>query len=235
MNTNFSLSRIKLLLRADWIEHKKSFLLSMGVLLLIWLFLLFVGEVSKTNTQAACFFIGGLIMLNNFFRHAGQKVHKQKNRYYTLPASTVEKYTTLLLEGCIYIITYVSLYFFGLMACMLYVPESIFIALSSFFNHNGSESGLLLFLSLVFLSYLTFRKHALLIAIAGLVAYTGLFVGVFARLVLENTITWPNYFNSSFIPDTFRFLSDYYTLVMLISTLIVMYIGYLKLKEKELR
>ena len=174
MDTNFSLYRIKLLLRADWIEHKYSFLSGIGILLLAWLLLLFVGGVSNTNTQFACFFLGGMFVLDKFFRHAGQKVHTRMNRYHTLPASTMEKYATLLLEGGIYIVTYVGIFYLGLMAAVLYDPEYTIVSLPEFFTHNGTESGLFLVLSLGFLSYMTFRKYALLIIIAGLFACLGL-------------------------------------------------------------
>lgn len=237
MHTDFSLHRIRLLLKADWIEHRKSFLFGMGGLLIIWLFILFIIKIKTQDIapQAACFIIGGLITFIYFCRHAGRKVHTSMNIYYTLPASSLEKYTTLLLEGAMYFVTYIILFYAGLLLWKLIHPEALLLSLPKTFTTNGTESGVLLFTALIFLSYMTFKKHAFLIAITGIAAFLGLLLGVFVRLMVKIADIYKNYFNSSFLFDTFDFMASWFAPVMLFSTLVVMYVAYLKLKEKELR
>lgn len=237
MNTTFSIHRILLLLKADWIEHKKSFLFSMGVLLIVWLFIIFVGELSPKDItpQAAIFVFGGLITFTYYCRHVGRKIHKSPNLYLTIPASTPEKYATLLLEGLIYFLTYICLFYFGILLWKLTVPKGLIMSLKDVFMHNGNESGLFFLTALIFLSYLTFRKHAFLIAIGGIVAYIGIIGGILVKLTIRAADHYQMYFESSFLHDTVQFLSDFYMPAMLIATVVVMYVGYLKLKEKELR
>lgn len=235
MNINFSLKRIQLLLKADWTVYKNSFLFSMGVLLLAWFFILFVITSNfKIADQGGCFAMGGIIVFIIFCRHAGRKVHKTMSRYYTLPASTAEKYVSLLLEGLVLALCYFAIFYGGLLAKKLAMPALDVITPAEFFTHNGSESGLLMVSSLIFLSYMTFRKHAFLIAITGLMAYVGLFMGAIVqtfRYISLNTMP----LGSSFMYDTFRVIGDYYFPVMLVSFLAIMYVAYLKLKEKESR
>ena len=104
MNNKISLQRIKLLLRADWIEHKSQAVFAIGAFLvaLIVFFLLTLGDTTmKEFTRKQYFFYGiGLFCYFIYFcRYAGKKVHSSKGLYLTLPANTIEKFVTLLVEG----------------------------------------------------------------------------------------------------------------------------------------
>ncbi|MDH6304297.1 hypothetical protein M2459_001029 [Parabacteroides sp. PF5-5] len=237
MDTNFSLHRILLLLKADWIEHRKNYLFSMGALLLVWLFIIFILKLKTTDVgqQAAVFVFGGLVTFLFYCRHVGNKVHKSISRYYTLPASTLEKYLTLLIEGCIFFITYLVIFYSGLLVWKLITPEAPIITLKDITFKNGSESGIFFLTSLIFLSYMTFRKHAFLIAIAGLATYIAVFAGFYVRILKAIHDNNQGFFKSSFLFDSFEFGATLYTPLMILFSVIMLCIGYLKLKEKELR
>ncbi|MDR1180386.1 MAG: hypothetical protein LBL13_00185, partial [Bacteroidales bacterium] len=92
MDTYFNLNRISYLLRADWIEHKKSLLLSLGGVLLVWIVMLYFSGSDNTKAQRLSFFLGGLITFIYYCRFISKKIHRPKGIYYTLPASNQEKY-----------------------------------------------------------------------------------------------------------------------------------------------
>ncbi len=241
MNTNFSFHRIRLLLKADWIEHKKNFLVSMGVLLLAWLFILFITNVSGNDvkSQLAILGLGGFITLIYYCKHINRKIYKGKGQFFITPASQPEKYTLLLLEGLVYFLTLYIIFCFGLIIKALFVSNYTFMGfseyISAFLNTNGSELGIFFFSSLIFLSYITFQKHALFIAFAGIFAYISLFAYILFKFFSGITDAFQDYHESSYIFDAFQTIAAYYKPVMIISTLVILVVGYFKLKEKELR
>jgi hypothetical protein len=219
MNTNYNLRRILLVLRADWMEYKKNFLITMGVLFLVWMLLLFTVHINKASgSQPGFWVIGMLVVLVSFCQHAGRKIHRQRERFLMLPASTGEKYTALLLEGLAYFVGFQIVFWLGFLIWKPFIA-SFPIPSLSYIDANGSESAVFFIASLLFFSHLTFRKHASLIMVGGLVAYVLLFVTLAIYIV----------------GGTLDFLRSYFTPAMIVSTLVVMYASYLKLKEKELR
>ncbi|MDR1938322.1 MAG: hypothetical protein LBQ73_07480 [Tannerellaceae bacterium] len=233
MNTNYNFRRIQLILRADWMEYKKNYLLGMGVLFLVWMLLLFLVYLSEKpdGSPAGFWGIGMLVALVSFCQHAGRKMHRQKGNFLMLPANTGEKYTALLLEGLAYFAGFQIVFWVGFWIWKPFIPE-LSIPLNA--NFNGLASALLFHSSLLFLSYMTFRKHAFLIMTGGLAVYMLLFATLAARIAAGSDLSHAH-FESFYLYDAFVFLSNCFTPVMLVSTLVVMYVSYLKLKEKELR
>lgn len=237
MDTYFSFNRIKYLLQADWIEHKKNLLLSLGGVSLVWISILyFVGLGSvKTNFQGAFFYIGGFITFIYYCYFISKKIHQPKGLYYTLPASNQEKYFALLLEGLLFFVVFALIFWLGLFIFKLFAPSFTMINISQLY-HGISHIGLLLFVSsIIFLSHITFRKLALLISFAGIALYVLLFAGVSMKIITMTTDIFEPYFISSFAYDAFGIMKQLFTPVLLIATIVVLYVGYLKLKEKELR
>ncbi|MDR1645652.1 MAG: hypothetical protein LBS05_07520 [Tannerellaceae bacterium] len=232
MNTNYDLKRIALLLRADWMEYRKGYLLSMGVLFLVWMLGLFFeyrgGHLIPVG--GGFWSIGMMIVFILFCQHAGRKMHRSKGIYLLLPASKEEKYTALLLEALAYFVGFQILFWGGILIWKPFMPVHFYPA----GNANGSEAGTIFLSALLFLSYMSFRKHAFLIVVGGMTAFA--FVFVFAVLVLSELIHLTDaIYYMSYLPDTLLFLGDCYTPVMVISALVTMYVAYLKLKEKEER
>jgi hypothetical protein len=226
------------MLQADWIEHKKGLLFSLGLLFFIWTLILwallrFGGGVS-VDTQHVVFFCTCFGALIAFCKFAGQKVFRSKGLYYTLPAGNGEKYFTLLLEGLIYFIAFNLVFWSVLYLCKLFAPGFEVIPFHST-AFNDADSLTVFLASLFFLSYLSFRKRPALIALGGIFGYFCL-----SALLLIKCISWmatstDPYFAVSSVGDTQGLLSVGFRSVMLVSALVVMYVAYLKLKERELR
>ena len=99
---------------------------------------------------------------------------------------------------------------------------------------NGSEAGIFLVSALWLLSYMSFRKYALHIVTAGIAAYLLLFI-LAVWSVFDGAEILKDHFKPSYLDDTLVFLSTWFPQAMIFSALVVMYVAYLKLKEKEKR
>ncbi len=231
MNTTSSLQRIKLLLQSDWVEHKKTFLLGMGVLLIIWLLILFWGKAQNPGSQVAMYIIGGFITFIYYCRHIGYKIHRSGSIYYTLPVSNLEKYSTLLIEGLIYFISFLIIFWSGLFLRKLFEPYSSIIHIEEFYDKTHGIGILLFNMSLIFLSYIVFKKHAFLIAIAFIGAYSFILSAITTKFIVNSL----DMFQNGNVPDSLTFIVKCINPICIIAILVVIYIGYLKLKGKEIR
>ncbi|MDR2117947.1 MAG: hypothetical protein LBP25_00210 [Tannerellaceae bacterium] len=244
MNVNYNFHRIMLLLRADWMEYKKSYLLSVGVLFAVWMLYIFVGYANGGSIDAGVMFwhIGMFVSLLLFCRHAGRKMHRPKGAYLLIPAGNGEKYTALLLESLVYFAGFQIVFWIGLLLWKAFAPGLDIPSLSQVYYifipnaeaANGSEAAIFFLSALLFLAYMSFRKHALLILTGGMVAYIALFL-LIAWNVFDGIHIGDGSFHLSYLYYAIAFLADCYPAAMLISALVVMYVAYLKLKEKELR
>jgi hypothetical protein len=232
MDTYFNLNRIGCLLRADWIEHRKSLLLCLGGVALVWIALLYFNEPYNANTslQKAFFFIGGFVTFIYYCRFTGKKIHQPKGLYYTLPAGNEEKYFTLLLEGFLFFLAFAGIFWSGLLLFSLFTPDFSMIGLSELYQDATLISLLLLLSSVIFLSYITFRKFALLIGVTGIVLYVSVYAGIWIKILDHRS-----YLSLLFTNWEAGVAKQAGTQVLLVAAIVVLYIGYLKLKEKELR
>lgn len=243
MNDKISLQRIKLLLRADWIEHRTqvSFVIGSFLAAFIVFFLITLqGDATTRDFIRKQYFFYGLGLFGYFVyycRYVGTKVHTPKGLFLTLPANTMEKFSALLLEGFILIAVFHLLLWLALYGVSLIMPNYSVI---SFFDIMGTFKmtlPIIAFLSsLLFLSYITFRKHAFPAAI---LAYTLLLGGtlfMIKELVVEALGSQKGVFTEMTpMYYTVNFLIRYHAITFVAATLGILYIAYLKLKEKELR
>jgi hypothetical protein len=238
MNTYFNLNRIGYLLRADWIEHKKNLLLSLGGVSLVWitnLYFIWYGY-TEADSQKVFLYIGELVTFIYYCRFISKKVHQPKGLYYTLPASNQEKYLVLLLEGLLFFLVFTGIFCLGLFLFKFFVPD--FPVISLFELYDGYISirpipiaFLLCLSSIIVLSHITFRKHASLIGLAGVALYVLLFIGVSWEV---GTMIANDAYNT-IVNEAFNFMIPLFEPALLVTTVVVLYIGYLKLQEKELR
>lgn len=241
MNQIFSLQRIGWLLRKDWIESKRSIGYAVvAFLVIIFPFLWITTHAERESNQVAFYILGLLGSFIYFCKQAGKKIHFAKGIYLTLPASTEEKYFILLLEGALTLLVYNGLFGISIHVWSLIDPEFYPVPASAIYRSIQGGGISILFASLIFLSYLTFKKHALAIAIAGIGAGVGILLGLVAWLVKmeinrEGMRETGWLLNPDALSSTMNFLTGHVNGAMGIFSLIVLYIAYLKLKEKESR
>lgn len=239
MNTNFNLQRIGLLLRKDWIEHKKGLLfivlITVGTLLLLY----FTAGYNNKVFHPFSFYVFGLLAtLIGFCRYVNRIIHHAKGIYLALPASNPEKYAAILIEGVLFFLTFQVLFWTALGI------GSLFVTIQPISFHDIAVnwkqfSFLSLITSLIFLSYVTFRKYALGVVIGGFLAFIGLLTGSSYLLIKSGwgmeavTKFFQNL--SDMNPAATQFALNSFISLIYISTLAIMYIAYLKLKRKEQR
>lgn len=241
MKNQLNPQRIKYLLQADWIENKTKFLYLMGAYMAA--FLIFIVAVINSDTaifrseQLQGFYIlGGLGTFIYYCHYAGNKIHFPKGVYMTLPASTLEKFLSILTTGIIIALIYILLIHITTFTVILIAQENVSIewekinALLQFLLPIAS-----FVLSLFFLSYMTFSKHAFLIAVCGsaMMMIAGILLArFFINGMSQNPETTTE---QSPLISMFKFIWLYYGRILIIAVTIILYVAYLKLKEKELR
>lgn len=242
MKNQLSLQRIKYLLLADWMENKTKFLYLMGAymaaLLIFIVSVINSGTVIFRSEQLQGFYIlGGLGTFIYYCNYAGKKVHFPKGVYMTLPASTLEKFLSILTVGSIIALIYILLVHIITFTTIIIAQENIAIEWQKISDLLPFFLPIALFMSsLFFLSYITFSKHAFLIAICGsammMIAGT-----LLARFLLNGMLFFDPATITAESPlmNMFKFIWLYYGRILIIATIVILYVAYLKLKEKELR
>ena len=244
MKNTINLNRIKLLLRADWIEHDKKILFHIGAIIagiLIYYFLVVTdsesGEISAKSQQLA-FIFGTIGTLIYYCRYVGIKVHQPKGLFLTLPANCIEKYVALLIEGILLLLIYILIFSAGFYIISLFISFPLFMPWD--IKTSAPASFFLFIFSLFFLSYITFRKYAIVITICSIAATVAAFVGLgfLCKYILINYIVVDNEIPEG-LQDVFKglfyVLSNYYNYLFYTATLAVFYLAFLKLRRKELR
>lgn len=241
MNNTFSFHRIIPLFRIDWIEQKKSILLAFASVIAIVIVYVWMSKssIEKDNIskQQMLYVFGMVGTLAYFCRYAGKKVHDPKGPYLTIPASTLEKYCVLLLEGLLFFLFFHFLFWGSLYICSILFPFYPIIRIQAIYDTTAPIKEMSLFLALLlFLAHLSFRKFALLITIAGLFLLGASYAGITSLLIHH-----VDYFNNMppfmFNPlnGTGEFIAANLKDVIYTVIPILLYISYLKLKEKEVR
>lgn len=241
MNNTFSFYRILLLLRIDWIEQRKGLLLTLvSVIAIIIVFVWILKSDSIRNNlggQEFLYRLGLLLTINYLGRFIRKNVHNTKGPYLTLPANTLEKYCVLLFEGLSLFLLFHLLFWGSLYICSILFPSYPIIQIQALYNTSTPAKEFTPFLiSLFFLAYMSFRKFASPITVAGLFLVGASYAAVISYLV--NKVDYfdnmpPFIFNpltglGTFFVDNLKYIT--YT-----ASLIFLYISYLKLKEKEVR
>jgi len=240
MKNKFSLRRIGLMLKADWIEYKKAFLLFVVLLLAANLFLFWN---TREGFQAFLFVVGIFSTLTFFYTVVGWKIHRSKNRLLTLPASNLEKFVEILLVGFILFCVYFLIYAIILGISHLTVGLQIWFMSAQYpdIDQTAMGAGLLIFIcTFLFMCSIAFRKYSLGIGTLFLILYSVVISGSIAFIAYKNADLFDynfygGLFHSNAFIETMGFLNSYNTPVMCIASAVLLYISYLKLKEKQIR
>jgi hypothetical protein len=244
MKSKFSLSRISLMLKADWTEYKKAFLLFVGLLIAANLFLLWP---ASEGFQVFLLVAGIFSTLTAFYVFTGWKVHRSKNRFLTLPASNIEKFVEINTIGvilfCVFFLIHAAL--LGIMflksgtAIWLLSVLHISIDLNAFL----SVLGLILFVcTFQFMCSIALRKYALGMGSLFLFGYGMLMVfSTYLLAKIEGLDKLNSYdfhsglLRSNAIIEMANFLNTYNFPAMCFASVVLVYVAYLKLKEKQIR
>jgi hypothetical protein len=227
------------MMKADWIEYKIPVLIFFASLIAINSFM-FMNM--REGFQAFLFFAGVDAIFICFLMFTGWKVHRSKNRFLTLPASTFEKYVEMLLAGLILACVYFAIYSGILYASHLISGEPIWFLSPTFLQESDNVFawGLVLFISVFFwMCYIAFRKMQfgigilLLIGYASVISYTAYLI---ARIENFNiNIPHDGFVESNALFNTLGYISSYNNWAMGIASAVLLYISFLKLKEKQIR
>ena len=164
-------------------------------------------------------------------------IHRPRGLFLTLPASNQEKYAAILIEGIVVFLAYQVTFWTGtgIASMLIHIQPVAFKDITM----PLQEFTMLAFVgSLMFLSYVTFKKYALGIACGGYILIIASIIGiVYLCINILNIQPGMNSFcyESSPLYTAVYWLSFAFTPAFLIATLVVLYVAYLKLKEKELR
>ena len=221
MKTDFSIQRINLLLRKDWIENKKK--LAYGVLVILGVLFFFL--------------LSSILWDTRFRTFVNLMIHRPRGLFLTLPASNQEKFAAILIEGIVVFLTYQVTFWTGtgIASMLIHIQPVAFKDITM----PLQEFTMLAFVgSLMFLSYVTFKKYALGIACGGYILIVASIIGI-VYLCISTLNIQPGMdrfcYESSPLYTAVYWLSFAFTPAFLIATLVVLYVAYLKLKEKELR
>lgn len=239
---NFSFQRIKLLLKADYTEYKIYLYYALGAFAAIISVAFIImnmedTERGKLQIQYSLFWLMLFSCSTYFCQYVGRKVHEYKNTYLTLPARTSEKYVVILLEGFLLLLL-LYLLFTGCMHFPLLFRLNYPITGNSLLTGKLSPFVAMFLIALMFLAYLSFRKYAFLVTIGGYIGIMAsfyLFLGCFGGRLTHNLHQASSFFEMTPFSYTLEWLVRYHPVSMTVATIIILYIGYLKLKGKEAR
>ncbi|MCS2891745.1 hypothetical protein NXY11_15705 [Parabacteroides faecis] len=238
MHTNFSLQRIKLLLLADKTELFRRFAFSILIFTVVCIFyLVYILNSQDVGQRAYALHKLGLCLYFLFFcTYVSQKMHQVNGQYLTLPASAVEKYTTLLIEGILVLVFFHLLFNTTFYLTSLLIPNSQ-PAKPDIAGEKLFAPILCFMASTFFLSNIVFRKYGNLIA-GGCYAFLIFIPSTFIKTILR-AIREPQgdiyMIEATPLYYTYNFLAQNYGIILYAATLVVLYISYLKLKEKQIR
>ncbi len=243
MNRYFSLQRIQWLLRKDWIEHKKSIFYAVGAYLLALVPFMWIstrtGGMNLVNKQMAFYVLGLLGSFLYFCRYAGRQVHYPKGLYWTLPASTQEKYGTLLVEGVFFLAAFIGLFWLSIGLWGLIFPGYQMVDWEMLYTPSRGLAFGGFMASWLFYFYIRFKKHAFALWIGSLAAVAAGMVGILylsVRYLHEGIRKMVEYMSDKeWLASALHGVATYIDVVWVLLTLVVLYAGYLNFRRKELR
>ena len=246
MNT-FSLKRIKLLLLADWYELKEALFLVKAAASVVLFTGLFFSDISFEQSSLNAILLYMLFI--TFFpvcSYMDYRVHSKKGLGFLVPATVLEKFAVLIIIG---------LFFFACCFCLFFIALSLFSIyklgyVSSFIYESMtifSQMGVAYFVPFAFLATLfwlgvmSFYKNAplkSLLILGGLIFllvqtsrdFIGYLLFDTAGLSYQGTIY--DTYHENLYPGILAVV-PWVSYLLIPASLFVLYIGYLKLKEKE--
>jgi hypothetical protein len=225
-NNTFSFQRIGLMLKADWMTYRKRFCIVFGVIFIIFIWLVWK-TMNSTEGLQSLFLLGllicAIIYYNNYLE---RKVHHFPEQFLTLPASSYEKFFEIILVGLIHFVTFCALYFLALVINRLFfgIQPITFNQLMDA-DVRGISGALFFVASWLFLFYILFKRYGLWIG-GSILIVTLVSIGKLCRFLVNSSILKT---------ETLISWRDYSTLIVTIASVIILYISYLKLKNKQLK
>lgn len=244
MDNLVNFKRIGLLLRADWMENQRkvTYVVSTPLIFFV-IYTLFTHFVTGGRTTGDAFYSLCMVCLFLYFcQYVNRKIHLQSGNYLLTPANNEEKFVTLVLEGFL-LLTSFTVIFVPLYILLNLITDSMeWYRISQLLQVGTGDHNLMgtpaFTTSLVFLSYVRFRKHPLLIVALGFLAFI-LLMGVVLYIMTQISPDL-SYFeqlhnNAPFVRHILDFLMNSFNLILFALTAIMLYIAYLTLKRKELK
>ena len=232
------------MLKADGIEYKKAFFLFTGLTVAVNLFLFLQMAI---GFQAFLLVAGLFFTLTACYVFTGWKVHRAKHHFLTLPASTLEKFVEILIVCLILLGVYLLIYTLLIYFAHLKSGEAVWI-LSVFHSDVdmtaiGMGISMILFICVFqFMCCIAIRKYSLVIGTLILIVYAMVIVySTYLLFKIEGLDNMNNFhvdsgiFRSNAIFEMLNFVNTYNTLCMCIAAVVLTYISFLKLKEKQIR
>lgn len=250
MNHIISLHRIKLLLYADAREHRTY--IYYGLIFFLAFFCIFMGSViiwltnkfhntEMAQKQIVFYFVGVAFYFIFYCRYIGLKIHQRKGMYLLLPANTIEKFIVLLLEGIFLFLAYNLLFWICIRISSWIMPQYLACSFEQLIHTRVTFSPMLppLVMALMFLSFVTFRRNAFIITILGYGVCIGLLFITLSLLYLSSNdmeqALQQGYISDSAFVNMSVWLKHYSIPAFSFLVFVILYIAYLKIKEKELR
>lgn len=232
MNTQFSIQRIGLLLRKDWIEYRKKLILSALIVTGLFLIcLLWPMNVQNVFNPAPFFLFAMLGITIGYFRHVGKAIHQSKGLFLTLPASTLEKFVTFLIEGLMILIVFQGFFWAAIQVGSWFMPIEQVNLMNIWVEIRGVT--VIMFLSsILFFSYVTFRKSAFGIAVG---IYFSLFAALIGLCYLLKEVAFTQNQEGNYSLRSDFWAIDLVVPIFTLLTVGVLYMAYISLKRKELR
>ena len=243
----FSLKRIKLLLLADWYELKEVFLLVIFAAFAFISLIMFLKD-SSLNTQNLDVIMGYMLMLTyaSTCNYMNYRTNSKKGLGLLVPATVLEKFAVLIIVGlflfaccfCLFFITssLFSIYKLG------YISSSIYESMAILLQKGVTYFVLIVFgVTLCWLGVMSFYKNAPLksmLILGGLIFLLVWTSGDFFGYLLFETAgflyqgTIYDIHHENLYPGALA-LAPWVLYLLILTPLFVLYIGYLKLKEKE--
>lgn len=233
MNEILNFKRIGLILRADWIEHKRMFCVTAGLFLIGCILILLDAPVKR---QEGLFGLAALVTLISYFSLVGRKIHRSQGLSLMLPASTLEKFVELIILGVAYFIVFISIYWISLGIGHVFTGMEL-TSVPQLFDKPTRASGLFTFLtSYLLVCYIALRKYPAGIGFTVLILFIVISARIYAFFI-SGSITAGKYafVQSDAFLKTVEFLGTYFNIAMYIVSAVLLYVAYLKLKEKQVK
>jgi|GEM_PF-4125284 len=234
------------MLNADRIEYKKYFIL-FAVLILAVNLLIF--SDTSDGAQILIFTVSFIFALSFFYVFVGNKVNRSKSRFLTLPASGIEKFVELLIVWFIYLCIFFMIHIAVLGIASLFNDMQIWFTKDFYLNANSNSSifaiinkalGVILFIcTFLFMCSIAIRKYALPLGILFLILCSMVYSFTFGILFLiegfDSIQNFNGFLTSNASVETMLFLAEYNLWGLGIASVVLLFISYLKIKEKRIR
>lgn len=232
MNNVLNTKRIGMVLRTIWIENKIRFLISGGLILLAYLLAIWVLPISA---QGRMFGFGVFLTLFSYYSFVNKKVYRGKGITLTLPASTLEKYISLLITGIAYQAFFIAVHALSVTVRVL-LKETGFISPEILWNGWTYIYGAVCFLIAYFLlAYVMFRRFSFLIGASSLIVILIIVIRLFAFWYQGQADLADSFARKSSFNELFTTVISYFNPIMAILSLVIFYLVYLKLKTQQVK